>query len=351
MINNPFSAEASLRVFAIVVIGGMASVPGAILGAIYVFGMQYYMLPEWRFLATGIGLLAILLILPGGLGAGPGRGARRPAPLLARRHGILVPSLVADRRDDALPGHAGDGRGRRRGRRAARDRRSRGAGTVTDLATPVEASSDRDRRPLVTIGRHTVRRPRGPRRYFDDITAGYAALPAAHPVRPQRRRRARPHGLRGPRTGDPRLLRAHQPGLPHARRAHAARWAPPRGPARLLRRPAPPGPDRVDRRRGVGDVRPVHRPVDDDPHARDRPIGRRDGPRRGRRRPTTRCSPTTTRPRSAPTCSASTAWPTRSVPSSARWSAGSSPSTFGWRVPFFVFVIPSHRVRGARHAA
>ena len=56
--------------FAIVVIGGMASVPGAILGAIYVFGMQYYMLPEWRFLATGIGLLAILLILPGGLGAG-----------------------------------------------------------------------------------------------------------------------------------------------------------------------------------------------------------------------------------------------------------------------------------------
>ena len=37
IINNPFSAEASLRVFAIVVIGGMASVPGAILGAVYVF--------------------------------------------------------------------------------------------------------------------------------------------------------------------------------------------------------------------------------------------------------------------------------------------------------------------------
>ena len=46
ILNNPFSAEASLRVFSIVVIGGMASVPGAILGAIYVFGMQYYMLPE-----------------------------------------------------------------------------------------------------------------------------------------------------------------------------------------------------------------------------------------------------------------------------------------------------------------
>ena len=30
---------------------------------------------------------------------------------------------------------------------------------------------------LFSIGRHTVRRPRGPRRYFDDITAGYALYP------------------------------------------------------------------------------------------------------------------------------------------------------------------------------
>ena len=102
IINNPFSAEASLRVFAIVVIGGMASVPGAILGAVYVFSMQYYMLPEWRFLATGIGLLAILLILPGGLGAGLAEARDGLLRLFARRHNILVPSLVADRRDDAL---------------------------------------------------------------------------------------------------------------------------------------------------------------------------------------------------------------------------------------------------------
>jgi branched-chain amino acid transport system permease protein len=102
VINNPFSAEASLRVFAIVVIGGMASVPGAILGAVYVFGMQYYMLPEWRFLATGVGLLAILLILPGGLGAGLAEARDGLLRVYARRLGILVPSLVADRRDDAL---------------------------------------------------------------------------------------------------------------------------------------------------------------------------------------------------------------------------------------------------------
>jgi branched-chain amino acid transport system permease protein len=100
--NNPFSAEASLRVFAIVVIGGMASVPGAILGAVYVFAMQYYMLPEWRFLATGVGLLFILLILPGGLGAGLADARDGALRWIARRRKIIVPSLLADRRVDSL---------------------------------------------------------------------------------------------------------------------------------------------------------------------------------------------------------------------------------------------------------
>jgi branched-chain amino acid transport system permease protein len=99
---NPFSADASLRVFAIVVIGGMASVPGAILGAIYVFAMQYYMLPEWRFLATGIGLLAILLILPGGLGAGLAEARDAALRWIAKRRRIIVPSLLADRRDESV---------------------------------------------------------------------------------------------------------------------------------------------------------------------------------------------------------------------------------------------------------
>ena len=45
--------------------------------------------------------------------------------------------------------------------------------------------------------------------------------------------------------------------------------------------------------------------------------------------------------RSAPTSSASTAWPTRSARSSARSSAALLAEPFGWRVPFFVFVIPT----------
>ena len=100
--NNPFSAEASLRVFTIVVIGGLASIPGAIIGTIYVFGMQYYMLPEFRFLATGIGLLLILLVLPGGLGAGLSEVRDAWLRWIAKRRNLIVPSLLADRRDDSV---------------------------------------------------------------------------------------------------------------------------------------------------------------------------------------------------------------------------------------------------------
>ena len=263
--NNPFSAEASLRVFSIVVIGGLASVPGAILGAIYVFGMQYYMLPEWRFLATGVGLLAILLILPGGLGAG----------LAEARDGILrwspgaatssCRACVADRRADALevtPAMAA----------AVADAVERPEieevvemGTVTDRQRP-DAAVDRRRRRCSRIGRHTVHRPRGPRRYFDDITGGLRALPAAHPVRPQRGRRARPHAS----------------SACSARRSATPSASPTRATSRsialtllgglLLEVPLayyadrlPPRAHRGARRGGVGVFGLVHRPRDDDP--------------------------------------------------------------------------------------
>jgi branched-chain amino acid transport system permease protein len=99
---NPFSAESSLRVFAIAVIGGLGSIPGALLGTLYVFTMQYYMLPEYRFLATGFGLLALLLVLPGGIGAGVAEGRDGVLRWVAKRRGLLVPSLVADRRADSF---------------------------------------------------------------------------------------------------------------------------------------------------------------------------------------------------------------------------------------------------------
>jgi branched-chain amino acid transport system permease protein len=99
---NPFAPEASIRVFAIAVIGGLGSIPGALLGTLYVFTVQYYMLPEYRFLATGFGLLALLLVLPGGIGAGVAEGRDAALRWVARRRRLLVPSLVADQRPETF---------------------------------------------------------------------------------------------------------------------------------------------------------------------------------------------------------------------------------------------------------
>jgi branched-chain amino acid transport system permease protein len=98
LLNHPFSAAESIRVFATVVIGGLGSIPGAILGAVYVYSTRYYLPYEWRFLATGVGLLLMLLILPGGLGAALAEARDAGLRFVARRRRLLVPSLLADRR-------------------------------------------------------------------------------------------------------------------------------------------------------------------------------------------------------------------------------------------------------------
>lgn len=60
----------SLDVFTASVVGGLGSSFGAVLGAVYLRGTEWFVTaPEWRFLSSGVGVLAVLLILPGGLAA------------------------------------------------------------------------------------------------------------------------------------------------------------------------------------------------------------------------------------------------------------------------------------------
>lgn len=63
-----FNAEQGLQFFTMVVIGGLGSLTGAILGAIYVYGVQYLLPPGWSVFATGAGIVVLLMFLPGGLG-------------------------------------------------------------------------------------------------------------------------------------------------------------------------------------------------------------------------------------------------------------------------------------------
>jgi branched-chain amino acid transport system permease protein len=64
----------SLALLSAAVIGGLGSVPGAVIGATYIFAVQYFgaeLFPRdaaiISLLSTGIGLLLLVLFLPGGL--------------------------------------------------------------------------------------------------------------------------------------------------------------------------------------------------------------------------------------------------------------------------------------------
>lgn len=64
-----FTATLSLEVVAVAVVGGLASVTGAVLGSLFVVGLPAFFpdSPEVALLTSGVGLLVLLLYLPGGL--------------------------------------------------------------------------------------------------------------------------------------------------------------------------------------------------------------------------------------------------------------------------------------------
>lgn len=93
---GPFVATESLNVFTAAVVGGLGSLTGAVLGALFINGGTWFLTDNWRLLPSAIGVLAVLMVAPGGLGHLLFRlrdaGLRR----LARAREIVVPSLLAD---------------------------------------------------------------------------------------------------------------------------------------------------------------------------------------------------------------------------------------------------------------
>ena len=118
---DSYTAGESLVVFTMVVIGGLGSVPGALLGALFVRGVTWWLPVEWQILATGVGMLVVLLVFRGGLGAAFADLRDRFLRRVARRRGLSVPALTGVTRevvrDDAAPpsriSPAADGRPRR----------------------------------------------------------------------------------------------------------------------------------------------------------------------------------------------------------------------------------------------
>jgi branched-chain amino acid transport system permease protein len=94
-----FPPADSITVFSYAVIGGLGSITGALIGVVlFKFLESVTALGSWRLLLNGVVLLIVLYFFPGGLGQIFFSVRDRLLRRVANRRGILVPSLVADKR-------------------------------------------------------------------------------------------------------------------------------------------------------------------------------------------------------------------------------------------------------------
>jgi ABC-type branched-subunit amino acid transport system ATPase component/ABC-type branched-subunit amino acid transport system permease subunit len=109
---NIFLPQESLALVAFVVLGGITTVTGAVVGAMFVYGLAYVLDPYFTgsgvdpaFLLSSVGLLAVILVFPGGLTDPFARlrdvVARRLAGPPPAYDGATRPTLDAHPREDA----------------------------------------------------------------------------------------------------------------------------------------------------------------------------------------------------------------------------------------------------------
>ncbi|MBK5305411.1 MAG: ATP-binding cassette domain-containing protein [Frankiaceae bacterium] len=96
-----FAPVFSLSAFTMVVVGGMGSAWGAVLGALFIYGSQYLLGPTAQLLTSGIGLLLVLRFAPGGLAALGYQARDRLLTLALARRKLNVNALF-DREDDGM---------------------------------------------------------------------------------------------------------------------------------------------------------------------------------------------------------------------------------------------------------
>ena len=100
---NDFGPADSILVLSMVVIGGLGSVPGAVLGALWLVGLPAALgsTPTIQFITSGFGVLAFLLYLPGGLARLADNAGTLLADWIQRRRGGPSPPELAPAAVDA----------------------------------------------------------------------------------------------------------------------------------------------------------------------------------------------------------------------------------------------------------
>ena len=90
---GPLAPFQNLLILTFVIIGGVTTPLGAIIGAAYWIGLGNLLPVRWQVLASGFGVLIVLLVIPSGLGGLFYRLRDRWLARVARRHGVSAPGL------------------------------------------------------------------------------------------------------------------------------------------------------------------------------------------------------------------------------------------------------------------
>lgn len=91
-----YGAQTSFAVFTSTVVGGLGSLTGGILGAVFGRGGTWFLPGNWQLLPSALGVLVVLWVFPAGLGGLWFKVRDLWLRSVATRNGILVPSMVAD---------------------------------------------------------------------------------------------------------------------------------------------------------------------------------------------------------------------------------------------------------------
>ncbi|HEV7762771.1 MAG TPA: ATP-binding cassette domain-containing protein, partial [Acidimicrobiales bacterium] len=108
-----FGPVENLAVFTMVVVGGMTTATGAVLGALFLLGTRWFLPTDWQVIAAGSGVIVVLLLFPGGLASMVFGVRDRLLRVYARSRGLDVPGYSRSSSEleaplDGAPGAAGD---------------------------------------------------------------------------------------------------------------------------------------------------------------------------------------------------------------------------------------------------
>ncbi|HVM41495.1 MAG TPA: ABC transporter permease [Acidimicrobiia bacterium] len=134
-----FAPAASLDIFSMATIGGLSSIGGAISGVFLFRWLSKILSGELRLIVTGVGLLVVLMVIPGGLMQLFLSFRDRLLRGVAHRRGIHVPSLLEDKRVSGEGDEGGDDH--------APDELEIVAGAMAEEPEPAEVVETTPRRP------------------------------------------------------------------------------------------------------------------------------------------------------------------------------------------------------------